>query len=171
MPSWQVFSAKPWPTAEPSWMDGPSLPKNRPDPIIKTPPSHFRHKTDHQFISNSPASWPSTWGIPEPIMSISPWMSLPTIKEISTATNNHTNTNHGWLWICAKPHLETRINFSIANRNKLTTIPTKIPTTIPFKIKRKRVTSNNNFLCVSSIIRPLSLICKKESWKIIPAPL
>ena len=56
----------PWAVTAPSWMDGPSRPRERPAPIPNMPAVSFTHKMLSQRILIKPKIAPLTWGMPEP---------------------------------------------------------------------------------------------------------
>ena len=64
-----VSRETPLPAMAPSWMEGPSRPSASPAPMVSRPPKNLASSTRHQTVRMRPCISPSTWGIPEPLIS------------------------------------------------------------------------------------------------------
>ena len=125
------FLAMPLPAMPPSWMEGPSLPRDKPPTMHRNPPIIFPRITRYQLGRIYPAISASTCGMPEPEIIGSHLSSQVTSSASPIRTTNQPAIRSGL------PALKVRATFrmlsaiSSAKRYNTDTKPAKIPTSRP----------------------------------------
>ena len=85
----------PFPAMAPSWMEGPSRPRESPAPMVSSPPTNLASSTRHQVWERWPCSSPSTWGMPEPLIRGSHRSSSVTKAASTSSATSHRGSSQG----------------------------------------------------------------------------
>ena len=88
---------KPFAVMAPSWMLGPSRPRDNPHPRDIMPPPSLASSTRHHVSSISPMISPSIWGMPLPDIRESHLRRRDTTHAATARIRIHTGTNQVWL--------------------------------------------------------------------------